>query len=47
MRKDLAFMKQEQNLKKNKLEILGKDIVFENKIIIVITLNKLSQWHTR
>lgn len=35
------------NSKKNKLEILGKNIAFENKMIIMITLNKLSQWHTR
>ena len=47
MREDLAFMKQEENWKKNKLEILGKNIFFENKIIIMITLHKLSQWHTR
>lgn len=32
---------------KEQIGNLGKNIVFENKMIIMITLNKLSQWHTR
>jgi len=49
MRKEVVFTKQEQEdlEKKNKLEILKvKHIIIESKTIIIITLNKLSQWYT-